>query len=71
MIDIKDLRNRPEVYIENIKKRGKDGSVVKDVLKIDEEWRKIKLKADKLRAKRNDISKKINEEKKKGRDVSS
>ncbi len=71
MIDIKDLRERPETYIKDIKKRNKDSLIVKKVLKIDEDWRKIKLKTDKLRAERNSISKRINEEKKKGKNVSS
>ncbi len=69
MIDIKDLRERPGVYQKNMKKKGKDGSVVKEILEIDGEWRKVKLKSDKLRAERNKVSKSINEEKKKGNDV--
>ncbi len=69
MINIKDLRENPEVYKKNTKKKGKEG-LVEEVLKLDEEWRKIKLKVDKLRAERNKVSKKINEEKKKGEDVS-
>ena len=71
MIDIKDLRERPDVYRKNMKKKGKDGSVVKEILEIDEEWRGIKLRADKLRAERNKVSKNINEEKKKGGNVGS
>ena len=70
MIDIKDLRENPEVYQKNMKKKGKSEQVVGEVLELDEEWRKIKLRADKLRAERNNISKKINEEKKKGNNVS-
>ncbi len=69
MIDIKDLRERPAAYQKNMKKKGKDDSVVKEILKIDEEWRSVKLKSDKLRADRNKVSKSINEEKKKGNDV--
>jgi seryl-tRNA synthetase len=70
MIDVKDLRENPEVYKQNIKKKGKEVSVIKEVLEIDNEWRKLKLKADKLRAERNKISQNINEEKKKGGNVS-
>ena len=70
MIDIKDLRENPEGYKKNTKKKGKDVSVVKEVLAIDEVWRKLKLKADQLRSKRNKVSKKISEEKKKGGNVS-
>ncbi|MCK4647683.1 serine--tRNA ligase [Candidatus Pacearchaeota archaeon] len=70
MIDIKDLRENPEAYRKNTKKKGKDVLIIKEVLGIDEEWRKIKLKLDKLRSERNKISKKINEEKKSGGNVS-
>ncbi len=70
MIDIKDLRENPEEYRKNTKKKEKDVSIIKEVLGVDEEWRKVKLKLDKLRSERNTISKKINEEKKKGGNVS-
>ena len=42
MIDIKDLRDNPEGYRKNTKKKGKDVSIIKEVLEIDEAWRKIK-----------------------------
>ncbi len=70
MIDLKDLRERPEVYRKNIKKKGKSDLIVGEVLEIDEEWRKIKLNADKLRAERNKISKEINKAKKEKRNIS-
>ena len=56
MIDIKDLRENSEVYHKNTKKKGKDVSIIKEVLEVDEEWRKVKLKLDKLRSERNKIS---------------
>ena len=70
MIDIKDLRENPEAYKKNAKKKGKDDLVIGKVIEIDKEWRKIKLKLDKLRGERNKVSKKMNEEKKKSGDVS-
>lgn len=70
MIDIKDLRERPEIYIINIKKKGKSDSVIKEVLKIDKEWRKLKKEDDDLRAERNKISKQISEAKKQKKNVS-
>ncbi len=70
MIDIKDLRERPKVYSQNIRKKGKSDLIVKEVLKIDEEWRELKKKADDLRAERNKISKEINEAKKQKKNVS-
>jgi len=70
MIDIKDLRERPEVYVMNMKKKGKDSSLVSEILEIDKEWRKLKKKDDDLRAERNKISKQINFAKKEKKDFS-
>lgn len=69
MIDIKDLRERPGVYKKNNKKKGRSVKIIDDVLKLDEKWKKLKHQSDNLRAERNKISKQINEEKKKGKDV--
>ncbi len=66
MIDIKHLRENPELYRENAKKKFKDPKQIDIVLNLDNEWRKIKLKADNLRAEKNKISERINQEKKKG-----
>ena len=66
MIDIKDLRERPGVYQKNMKRKGQNDSIVKEVLALDEEWRGIKVKSDKLRGDRNKVSKGINEAKKAG-----
>ena len=70
MIDIKLLRENPEIYRENAKKKFRNPSLVDSVLKIDAEWRKIKSEADGIRSERNKISEQINQEKKKGKDVS-
>jgi seryl-tRNA synthetase len=69
MIDIKDLRERKEVYKANHKKKGHGtlkgrDNLIDEVLKIDEKWRSFRLKADKLRHERNKISSDINEAKK-------
>ncbi|GIU68734.1 MAG: serine--tRNA ligase [Candidatus Pacearchaeota archaeon] len=64
MIDLKDLRERPEVYIENIKKKGQDPNIVSETLILDKKWREAKKRADYLRKKRNEISQEINEAKK-------
>ncbi|MBU2459112.1 MAG: serine--tRNA ligase [Nanoarchaeota archaeon] len=64
MIDIKDLRLRPEIYKANAKKKGRDVSIVDEVLELDAKWRAIKLKADNLRSERNQISEAINAAKK-------
>jgi seryl-tRNA synthetase len=69
MIDLKDLRERPEVYRANMKKKRGNENLVAQVLAIDEKWRGFKLKADSLRSERNKISEAINQEKKSGKDA--
>lgn len=61
MIDIKFLRENPDLVKENIKKKFQDHklSLVDEVIKLDEENRKIKLKGDELRANRNRLSSEI------------
>ena len=61
MIDIKFLRENPDLVKENIKKKFQDYklSLVDEVIKLDEENRKIKLKGDELRANRNRLSSEI------------
>ena len=70
MIDLKDLRERSEVYKKNNKKKARDEKLIDQVLKLDEEWRTVKVKADKLRHERNRISEAINQAKKKKQDAS-
>ena len=69
MIDIKRLRENPELYKENAKKKFKDYKIIDYVLKLDSEWRKSKLEADNLRSERNKISEEINRAKKSGKKV--
>ncbi|MFW5846552.1 MAG: serine--tRNA ligase [Nanoarchaeota archaeon] len=66
MIDIKDLRERPEIYKENIKKKFQENKLplVDKAIEIDEKWRIQKQKGDKLRSERNKISEEINKAKK-------
>jgi len=66
MIDIKLIRESPELVKENIKKKfqNKKLPLVNKVKKLDERWRKLKYKRDNLRAERNKISKEINQAKK-------
>ena len=61
MIDIKFLRENPEVVKENIKKKFQDSklALVDEVIALDAESRKAKQEADDLRANRNKISKEI------------
>ncbi|MEM4181737.1 MAG: serine--tRNA ligase [Candidatus Pacearchaeota archaeon] len=66
MIDIKLIRENPELVKENIRKKFKDEKIplVDEVLKLDSEWRKYRLEADKLRSERNKISEEVNKAKK-------
>ena len=61
MIDIKFLRENPEIVKENIKKKFQDYKIpmVDEVIDLDAQSRKTKQEADDLRAARNRISKEI------------
>ncbi len=66
MIDIRLIRENPELVKENIKKKFQSQKLhlVDEVKKLDEEWRKTKFETDNLRKERNKISEQINEGKK-------
>ena len=61
MLDIRFLRENPEIVKENIKKKFQDDKLplVDEVIALDEERRAAQKKADELRANRNKISKEI------------
>ena len=61
MIDIKFLRENPEIVKENIRKKFQDTklSLVDEVISLDAECRKTQQEGDDLRARRNKISKEI------------
>ncbi|MCM1497956.1 MAG: serine--tRNA ligase [Clostridium sp.] len=61
MIDIKFLRENPDVVKQNIKNKFQDEKLplVDEVIELDEQSRKAKGEADALRAERNKISKQI------------
>ena len=61
MLDIKLIRENPELVKENIRKKFQDQKLVlvDEVIAFDEEYRSIRKKADDLRAKRNSDSKQI------------
>ena len=61
MIDIKLIRENPELVKENIKKKFQDHKLelVDKVLELDKKNREIKLKGDELRASRNSLSSQI------------
>ncbi|MDK2885536.1 MAG: seryl-tRNA synthetase [Thermosipho sp. (in: thermotogales)] len=57
MIDIKLLRQNPEIFIEALKKRNASTELVDEILKIDAEWRKLTTEINNLKAERNNLSK--------------
>ena len=61
MLDIKFVRENPEIVKENIKKKFQDKKLplVDEVIEFDDERRKVVARADELRANRNKISKQI------------
>ena len=61
MIDIKLLRNDPDIVRENIKKKFQDDKLplVDEVISLDKEFRESKTRAEYLRSQRNKISKQI------------
>ena len=61
MIDIKFLRENPDIVRENIKKKFQDAKLplVDEVIELDAEKRATQQKADSLRASRNRLSKQI------------
>jgi seryl-tRNA synthetase len=64
MIDIRLLREKPEVARKSQKDRGMDEKVIDEFLRLDKEWRELKVKTDELRSKRNKVSEAINAAKK-------
>ncbi len=71
MLDIQVVRKQPDLVRENIKKKFQEEKLplVDAILQKDEEWRAIKGKIDALRAERNQISKKVAEAKKAGKNA--
>ena len=61
MLDIKFIRENPEIVKENIRKKFKDHKLplVDEVIELDQKKREVNTKANDLRANRNKISKEI------------
>ena len=61
MLDMKFVRENPDIVKENIKKKFQDSKLplVDEVIALDEESRAVKQEADNLRADRNKLSKQI------------
>jgi seryl-tRNA synthetase len=71
MLDIKLLREKPEIVKKSLALRG-DPELLKkvdEVLEKDKAWRELKGKEDNLRSERNNISREVNEAKKQGKNI--
>jgi seryl-tRNA synthetase len=70
MLDIKLIREHPEIIKNDLKKRKEEEKIkwVEDVLEYDKKWRGLIQEVNKLRQKRNIITQEIAELKKKGKD---
>ncbi len=71
MLDIRFIRENPELVKGSIKKKFQDEKLklVDEVIQKDEEWRALKGNLDTLRHQRNVISEEINKAKKQGRNI--
>ena len=65
---MKVFRENPDEIFEDLKRRNASDEIAKDVIKLDEKWRKLIEKGNNLRAQRNAISREIGDLKKKGED---
>jgi len=71
MLDIKFIRENPDIVKENIKKKFQDNKIalVDEIIEKDKKWRELKAEIDNLRAKRNKLSLEINSLKKQKKDI--
>ena len=69
MLDLKALRADARPFRVAMENRGQGQKQLDEVIQLDADWRKIKKEADDLKAERNKLSAKINEEKKAGKDT--
>ena len=70
MLEMKVFRESPEKIFEDLEKRNLPKDIAQSVIDLDNKWRKLIEEGNRLRAKRNTISKTIGELKKKGNDFS-
>ena len=58
MLDINLIRNNPNVVRADLKKRNDKNKLawVDETIRLDKEWRGLRIKTDKLRHRRNEIA---------------
>ena len=70
MLEMKNFRENLEEILEDIQRRKLSDELVKGVIKQDIKWRELIEEGNKIRAKRNSISKEIGKLKKNRKDIS-
>lgn len=70
MLDIKLIRQNPEIVRDALARRGEDDAVLDEVLAADEARRKLIYEVEQLKKRRNEVSDDIARMKKDGRDAS-
>ncbi|MDO8339586.1 MAG: serine--tRNA ligase [Candidatus Burarchaeum sp.] len=65
MLDIQLIRKEPGRVEKALASRGAEPKALEEILKLDEKWRKLRGEADALNAKRNELSRKTGELRKK------
>ncbi|MEM5879390.1 MAG: serine--tRNA ligase [Candidatus Aenigmatarchaeota archaeon] len=71
MLDIKLIRENPELVRENLKRRQdpEKMKLLEEIIASDKKWRELQTEINKLRQKRNELSKEIALKKKEGKDI--
>lgn len=69
MLDIKHIRQEPELYRGALARRGADAAVIDRLLQMDVRRRDLITRADELKQQRNAVSKEIGQKKKAGEDI--
>ncbi|MCL6455125.1 MAG: serine--tRNA ligase [Alicyclobacillus sp.] len=70
MLDIRAIRNNPEMFRQGLRRRHADPSVIDDLLAVDERWRAALTETEQLKSLRNKTSEAIAAKKKQGQDAS-
>ena len=72
MLDIKLVREHPDIVKENLKRRGDREKIVQvdQLLQDDKEWRQVQTDANNLRSRRNQLTEEIGKRRKLGKDAS-
>lgn len=68
MLDLKLIRNNPDLVRESLINRGEDAAPLDELLTLDEKHRKVLAEVEELRSRRNKVSQEIAQCKRKGQD---